>query len=185
MSQAAATTPLNNAVPPAPAVRNVAVAPPKPTKEDGIMYKVRDLLAYVAPRVHELLDGRDIPRKFTFPNAETFIDMPMSMAAKLIGNEGFQVLNERGHEMRVQKIEGSGPNNGVLLAYDEVVAKYSELTVEALQERVKAAGGTIKLGAKKDDLISFLIEASLTVEGKILQDGARSGEAVEDEDRYA
>ena len=184
MSAAAAIKSDEPLKPQPPAMRNVAVPIAPPSAEDTIMYKVRDLLAYNGARVHELLDSRGITRKYAFANSDTFIEIPMPIAARLIGNEGFQVLNERGHEMRVQKIEGQGNNKGVILAYDEVVAKYDELTVESLKSRVERAGGKIQQGARKDDLVSFLIEASLTNAGKQVEDGEFDG-VEEETDQYA
>lgn len=184
MSQAAAVKSDDTIKPTTPAVRNVAVPLAPQAPEDAILYKVRDLLAYNGPRVHELPDSRGIVRKYAFANSESFVEIPMPIAAKLIGNDGFQVLNERGHEMRVQKLEGEGNNKGVILAYDEVVAKYDELTLDALKARVERAGGKIQQGARKDDLVSFLIEASLTDAGKQVADGEFEG--IEEEvDNYA
>lgn len=169
-----------------PNVQFFATPVAKSADADQVMYKVRDLLATDpahCPRVHEVLDAKGQIVKYSFKNADTYIKMPMNMATKFIGNEGFQVLNERGHEMRAQRIE-TDENRGVILAYDQTVARYEELTHDALLTRANIAGGTFKKNSSKDEMISYLIEASLQNKSASIAD---SGDAldVEEEEEFA
>lgn len=147
---------------PAPTVRAVAVPKPKAEPEMSIMYRVRDKLAYAGPRTHELYDSRGILQKFTFKDDQTWIEMAMPLAAKLIPIDGFEVQNERGYVMRAEQITPDSAKQGVILAFDEVVAKYDELTRDALQYRANKLGGSFKGNSPKEEMISFLIEKALT-----------------------
>lgn len=169
----------------APTSRTIAVKPKELPPEMATMYKVRDKLATHGPRVHELVDARGMIQKLVFPSSDVFIDVPMPLAAKLIGNDGFQVLNERDHEMRVQKIEMEGANTGVFLSYDEIVAKYEELTHEALLTRATKAGGKFTGKNKKEEIISYLIEVSLDGADRIAQAEGDEDFDLEEENEFA
>lgn len=137
--------------------------------EDKIMYRVRDLLATAGPRTHEFLDRRGVRQKFTFKDDTDYVDVPMSIATKVIGNEGFEVLNQRGMVLRAVRSADTGQQKGIILAHDEIVAKYDELTTDALIERAVAAGFKPEGDdTTRDQLIDFLIETSILVaEGAI------------------
>lgn len=143
-------------------VRHVAVRASAPTPEDSVMYQVRDLLATNGARVHELVDRRGLKQRYTFKDDQQYVQIPMSQASRLIGNDGFEVLNNRGLQLRVVK-GVTGQAKGVTLSHDEVVAKYDELTTDALVARATVLGFLPEDGQEvtRDVLIDFLIERSI------------------------
>jgi hypothetical protein len=117
-------------------------------------------------RFHPTADGQDNPTT-----------VPQAFALLLAKNPDFLVKDDQGHELRiVETIDGAAP----VLAADQVIAKLTELTQEALVARVLAAGGKGGKTTARAELIAFLInEASraggdpeLVVEDVDLDDAA-------------
>jgi hypothetical protein len=171
--------------PAAPKPRGAVALPPSAkTPEDTVIFKVRDVLATNGPRTHELLDSRGIVHKYVFPNDRDSIDIPMSMAASLIGNEGFIVQNQEGRELRAVRRETQGANRGVILSFDETVAKYEELTQDALLARCKKLKLSVNKSTPKPELISVLMEASLILEEQDAASDDSDDTDIEEEDEY-
>jgi len=141
---------------PAPLPRHLAR--PVAVVDTSVMYKVYDKLATNGARTHELMDKLGNTRQFVFNSNETPVDVPMPFALRLIGNDGFAVLNERGMEMYLDYNEDSEENQGIRLALDQVVATFHELSLDALMNRAKALGKIFRKADGKDAIISFLME---------------------------
>lgn len=114
---------------------------------------VKDTLATRGPRSHELVDSAGKKRIFTFVDSETPVEVPTDMAIELIKIDGFAVSKTiDGEPLRPAGRETSG----LALAPDETVAKYSELTREALLHRCNALGANFNLQTNKNTLVAFL-----------------------------
>ena len=107
------------------------------------------------PRRHQILvDGGLVTYEFS-PGVPT--RMPEAHAMKFLAS-GFPVVDEK--DRSVKGFRKSEPDGSVpALAPDEVIASLDELTQEALLVRAQAAPGgeAFKRGAKKSDLIDFLV----------------------------
>ena len=148
---------------PQPRTRQIALPAVAPADNETIKWIVRDLLATNGPRTHMLTDSHGRNHNFTFASASAEVEIPMVMASKLVGNDGFEVRNQRGEVMRIINSLDDVRNN---LAPDECVAKFDELTQDALIARanvIRTEHGILPLFSKKDakdDIISFLLEVS-------------------------
>lgn len=116
-----------------------------------------DLLATKGNRVHEFLENGRLIKK-NFPDNQTQVEITMDTALKLAGNDGFLVRDPDGNEIKADTgvTVGSGPK----LDIDECIARFDELTRDALLERAKEAGGQFNTKSTKGDVIEFLIEAT-------------------------
>lgn len=116
-------------------------------------------------RIHDVItkmyeDGRepDVMSYGLFSDQGKPCLMPMEHAMKFLSDAAFIVLSPTGTRlMPVEKIDMSKPIQ--VLAEDELVCKYDELSREALMRRVKVLPGSedIKENAKVDELAAFMI----------------------------
>lgn len=117
------------------------------------------------PRVHDVIvkmydDGRepDCISYGLYSTQEKPCLMPMDHALKFLSDAAFIVLSPNGSRMMpVPKMDMSKPVQ--VLAEDELVAKYEELSRESLMRRVKVLPGSedIKESAKMDELVAFMV----------------------------
>ena len=87
------------------------------------------------------------------------VEMSESHAMQFLKDDAFIVTDADGKRLKTVSKKDVDVGNIVLEA-DEVVAKYDELTREALYARCKIIPGAeeIKAGSRKDAMVSFLIE---------------------------
>lgn len=137
--------------------RLMAIAPEKSAHNDEIMFKVRDTTASVA-RTHVMLDDNKRPMNFTFPNDVDAVDVPYRYALKFARITSFEVTDPTGRVIRA--IPQKKLDAGFHIDHDECVAKYDELTHEALLSRATNAGGAFKSKVTKSELIAFLMTMS-------------------------
>ena len=132
-------------------------------------------------RQHKL-DGR----YFTFaPGKPT--DVPYDIAMnRLVANDTFEVRDQKGNLLEAMREEessvpGSAP---VVMKADETIARFEELTFEALKDRAEKHEG-YEAGAhpKKDDLVAYLVaKAAKRVEpASDDDDDGAEGELVHDD----
>jgi hypothetical protein len=84
--------------------------------------------------------------------------MPMEHAMKFLSDAAFIVQAPSGNRiMPVAKLDLSKPIQ--VLAEDEIVVKYEELSKESLMRRVKVLPGSedIKESAKLEELVAFMV----------------------------
>lgn len=129
------------------------------------IFQVVDLTATQGPRRHEIVqDGRS--HVYVFESADQPVAMPRAHALTLVGNAGFAVHEPSGQRLHTRPA-AAGP---LVLRPDEVVARLEELTVDALLARAQAlaGGGRFKrAGARRDDLIAFLIAGLAAAGGAV------------------
>lgn len=113
-----------------------------------------DELALHAPRPHEfMVNGRK--QLFVFKDYSTAVEVPMDVAVRLAGIEGFRVTDKAGNEFKIAQHN----NEPVVLKPGELIATYDELSYTALTNRAKRAGGVITGKPKQEELIAFLMSA--------------------------
>ena len=114
-------------------------------------------------RIHDILyEGRVKQVKFELGEAQT---LPLDIALKFLKDESFLVVDpETGkkYDPTPKQPDEVGPT-AFQLGADEIVAKYDELSQEALFLRVKQMPGTesIRKNAAKDKLIAILAAGRL------------------------
>ena len=135
------------------------------------------------PRLHEIVvDGKAHP--YTF-HPSVAVTMPRTHAMKFL-KAGFHVIDPKGNVM-VNAPAGPDPHQTAKfeLGEEEVVARYDELTLEALLLRVNQMIGGERLQRTdgKDAMIAFLKADRIKREAVFKQrrnDGISSGGEVED-----
>lgn len=148
--------------------------------DDPLQAQVIDVNAhrFNQKRMHNLEDVNYIfePGKAT--------PVPMAVAVKyLVGNPGFQVHDADGNIIREVRSEeatlpGSAP---VALKADECIARYEELTANALRDRAEKIAGFDESGAdKKEDIIAFLVAKAAGAEAP-LPEGESDGTDVDED----
>lgn len=114
---------------------------------------VRDTLATRGMRAHELVDSAGKKKVFTFLDSTTPVEVPTDMAIELIKIEGFAVSKTPdGEPLRPAGRE----TNGLALASDEIVAKFHELTHDALLHRCNSLDANFNKNTSKNTMIAFL-----------------------------
>jgi len=112
-------------------------------------------------RFHDcVVDGRIVSYGF---EANKGTEMLEAHARKFVPNDSFEVTDDTGRIVTasIPVLKGFSADRESILEDDECVAKFDELTVDALYERAAPlpGGEKIKKNAKKDDLIDFLLTA--------------------------
>ena len=124
-------------------------------------YLVRDLNATVRPRTHEFLNSEGHPVPVTFSNAYTPARVEAEIAMTLVGIPGFVVTDEHGSAITSHAVD-DGNDGTVILAANQTIATYDELSRDALLTRALTLGGKFTRTANKEELVAFLVaEASL------------------------
>lgn len=118
------------------------------------------------PRRHEVIirvypDGRepDVVTYALFSAENKPCPMPIEHAMKFLCDRAFRVISPRGD--RIQPIEKQDLSKPIkVLAVDEIVVKYHDLSRESLFKRVKMLAGSedVKQNATVDELAGFLIK---------------------------
>lgn len=146
-------------------------------------YLVRDMNAKGKPRTHEVPLGDGSFRSFTFPDESTGLPIPIAAAIKLARIPGFEVKNRDGIVITGQQIEEEDATGDfVTLSADQTIAKFSELTQDALLLRAidcGEPGRVFKKNSSRDSLIEFLISrnASKAVDSDDEKLSAAAGES--------
>jgi hypothetical protein len=152
--------------------QNASTTPPAETNAGEIaaaakkMYKVWDKNQRgEKARVHDVIvkmydDGRepDLVSYQLFSDTNKACLMPMEHAMKFLSDAAFIVQAPSGNRiMPVAKLDLSKPIQ--VLAEDEIVVKYEELSKESLMRRVKVLPGSedIKESAKLEELVAFMV----------------------------
>lgn len=123
---------------------------------------VLDTTAVDAPRTHEMIvDG--VVRAFTFERGKP-LALPPIIALKFLRHEAFLLVNERGeaipYQRRPRQPDEMPTNTPFVLAPNETVARFDELTGMALYQRaVELPGGEKFTPDDRNALIEFLIAA--------------------------
>lgn len=108
------------------------------------------------PRVHSIIiDGRERPVSFTFGVP---LEMPEAHARKFLRDPAFEVMDEKGNQIR-PAIPITRGFDRTELAEHECVARLDELTIDSLVERAGPLPGGERMNHKvgKTALIAFLI----------------------------
>lgn len=123
------------------------------------MLKVKDLAARDRARTHDLRDGEGNIHPTEFP-PKAYKDLSASLALPLVGNPGFEVLGLDGKPMKPARHRAA---ESIMLESDQTIARYSELTIDALVERARILPGGDTLSRKdgKETLINFILEGGL------------------------
>lgn len=128
--------------------------------------KVLDKAAINSERTHELRNLEGTLEPFTF-KPRKHMPIPYSFAVSLLGNDGFEVLDENNKVLRPMRQRGEV--DLMALSHDEVIAKLSELRPEALIVRAKALPGGdnfVKGEVDYEDLVEFILAGGTHVEPK-------------------
>lgn len=124
----------------------------------GDLY-VTDVLATAGPRTHTLLDAKGRSHIYTFADSREQRPVPSEIviSSRLIQNDGFIVRKVK--DGAVLKPRYENEETAVLQA-DETVARYDELSHQALLTRCKNRGRTAyNKATKRDEMITFLMGA--------------------------
>lgn len=136
--------------------KTTAPAANSPEEAKVFKWKVVDTLATRGARTHEfIVNGKS--KLFTFPDQVTPVEVDMDIALRFLQVDTFAVFDHTGKEIVNKAVAGDNDEDSQYLQVDECVAKYTELTHEALLFRAKQAGGAFNKSSAKDDLISYLI----------------------------
>lgn len=145
----ASITPLPS-VPSAPPAHQAQV--PAPATDAPAQFLAYDECATTQPRTHEMIvKGRKV--LYTFQDYNTPVQVPLEVAVRLAGIDGFRVTDAAGNPFKIAKRN----NEPVVLQPGEIIATYAELTYEALTNRTKMAGGIITGKPKAEELIAYLM----------------------------
>lgn len=129
----------------------------KAVQKQGVLY-VRDNLAYAGPRTHDLVDSVGKMIRVTFESPDDEKALATDVAVRLISIDGFHVSREAGGPaLRPVKLESVQRG----LNPDETIAKYTELSNEALLHRSRVRGAEFKVGATRNEMIAFLMGGSI------------------------
>lgn len=125
-------------------------------------FKAKDLNALVKSRKHtfpaEMIGGRE-DVDFVFDPGK-WVDVPRPVAMRLAQIDGFEVRDAKD---RVLKIAPTTTRTlaAVTLASDETIARFDELSDQALRVRAEKIVGRESMGKlDRDDFIAILVEAS-------------------------
>lgn len=135
-------------------------------KQTEKVCKVKDLFAKSTSRIHELADANGRRINVEFP-VDKYVELPLTLALPLVGNNGFEVIGPDGKILKPARARGA---ETLTLDYDQTIARYSELTIEALIERARPLPGGDKLSRKdgKDAIINFILEAGTQPESDVV-----------------
>lgn len=163
MTQAQAKTPAASALSNIPPLAKAAQAASPAASASG--WKVIDRNATQGPRDHEMIvDGK--PVKYRFPDQYTKLPVGMEVALRFLNADGFEVYDPQDRLVkRAERTLVQSKPDEVLIRSDECIAKYTEITHDALIARAKKMGGNFTKQTPKDDLISFLIAQSAAAIG--------------------
>lgn len=192
MSNAAAAASTKNQPPAPPAA---PPATPKPTKAPDVQLLVLDTTAINEPRTHEqVVDG--VIRPFVFERGKP-LPLPFAIASKFLVHEAFKLMNEKGEiiawKRHPKQPDELGAGEKIKVGDDETIARYDELSNNALLQRAVVMPGGEKFAQGKDRpdrgaMISFITEATklkrramLSAE-KDIGDGEFTPEAEADDD---
>ena len=124
-------------------------------------------------REHEIQvgDGRRVVYSFKHQSP---VRMPFDHAMRFRPMDSFIVLDDEGERYEPNPV--TPPDAEIELAEDEVVARYEELTAEALFARAKELPGSddLKRNSQKTEIIAFLVESSRSA--LVAEDEAGDGE---------
>lgn len=126
-----------------------------PSTKVGTTFKAIDTLATEGPRTHDLRNDDGSFTSVTFPNKTIAVPVSFTQAMRLVTIPGFIVLDNSGKEFRPAK----RGNDTVILAADETVARYTELTQGALKTRCEAQNIILAGKPNKEDYISALVSS--------------------------
>lgn len=130
----------------------IAIPPVQLDTEKGL--QVFDRLATNGARTHDLADGNGVIAQYKFPDAQTACLVPMSAAIKLVGVDGFDVVDDEGNVWKADKER----KEEFTMKSDETVAKYHELTAQALKERAQQINLPPQVvNGRKEDIIIHLV----------------------------
>ena len=135
------------------------------------IFKALDLCAVHGPREHELLAANGRYELFRF-EPRKYLELPMSIAMQLVGNDGFEVLDQDGQPLTLRPaVTGNKP--GIVLRPDEIVARINELHIDALVERAngKRGGESMSKRDGREKLIAFLMANDATETVVAVDDG--------------
>lgn len=119
-----------------------------------MQFTALDRVARDRRRVHEFLNPETGKIEFYRFEPDTAVAVPRAFALLLARNPDFLVQDEGGRELRiVDTPAGATP----ALAADQTVAALTELTHEALAQRVTAAGGRAHKSTPRAEMIAFLV----------------------------
>jgi hypothetical protein len=113
---------------------------------------VYDKTATKGPRMHDFRDGRGIAAPYVFADNKTPVAVPFSAAIRLVENNGFTVIDAEGNILTASKER----DEKVTLKSNETIARYDQLTAEALGEKLisLSAPSSVK---RKEDMIAWLV----------------------------
>lgn len=115
-------------------------------------------------RTHDMLvDGRAVPVKFDYGVPK---ELPFGVAMRFLKTPEFQLTDKDGKPRDFQRVpiqpDELGAGERFRLAEDETVAKYNELTVDALVMRAVLLPGGEKMSKRfgKDAIVEFIQTAT-------------------------
>ena len=127
---------------------------------------------------------------YLFP-ARGGLDVPLDVAVKfLVPNPGFMVTDSAGNQIRAERtLQPETPGSAaVVLKADETIARFEDLTAEALRDRCEKIEGFEEADIRlKDDLVAFLIaqagaSTSLAGDAPVAEDDDEGEAELERED---
>lgn len=133
----------------AAAVKDIDAAEP--------MWSVIDRNATSGSRTHHPLGLGQEAVVFN-PGKKT--QMPQEIAAKFLCDPAFHVFDPDGNRVTaLRQVTAEEAKQGIVLAEDEVIAKFDELSQESLLRRAHLlpGGEAFKKNARRDDLVEFLL----------------------------
>lgn len=123
-----------------------------PQVEEEPKLYVYDLTAESGARTHDLVDRNGVVTPYNFPDSRTPRAVPWSAGFRLVGVDGFKVYDAEGNLLESNKER----DEKVTLKSTETIARYDELTFNALADRAKALKAPKEL-TSKEEIIKWLV----------------------------
>lgn len=125
-------------------------------------FKAKDLNALVKARTHtfpaEMVGGSE-DVDFVFAPGK-WVEVPRPVAMRLAQIDGFEVRDAKDRTLKIAPTT-TRTLAAVTLASDETIARFDELSDQALRVRVEKIVGRESMGKlDRDDFIAILVEAS-------------------------
>jgi hypothetical protein len=138
-----------------------------PESDDGFLYVMDGSATPTSgDRIHELMHAGGRLKSYTFEYGKP-LHLPFALAVRFLKNEGFYRTDAAGEEIPFERApkrpEELAAGEKLTISDDQVIARYSELTNEALTLRAAMLPASEEVVAKgpREAVIKFIVEHNI------------------------